>query len=525
MQTRPNRVWIVVFLLGFAFDFLFWKHAPGINFAVFVALCLGLGSWLLWQGGAKPARTSLLVVAPAVFLAAMTFIRQEPMTTFLNYALTLACLLLLVMTWQGGRWLAYSLSDYVAGTFRVIGSLFARGGTFAVETRREAGEGGRRGSRRVWAVLRGLLIALPVVAVFASLLASADLIFARHLDDFIALFRLERLPEYIFRGVYIAVLAYFLAGVLLHAAQASRDEKLIGEQKPLVAPFLGFTESSIVLGSLVALFAAFVAVQFQYFFGGQANISLDGYTYSEYARRGFGELIAVAFFSLLVLLSLAGATRREARGQRIAFSALGGGLVALVLVMLVSAFQRLVLYEQAYGFSRLRAYTHVFMIWLALLLVAVVLLEVLRKQRAFALAAALTALGFVVSLNLVSVDGLTARQNVARVTQGEIFDAGYLATLSADAIPALADAFQDPDLDVRAQEAAGAALVCWRESQAGREDESWQAFHLADWRAARLLAGLTPALSGYKIQDQGGWLPQVTTPGGERYDCASYYHD
>ena len=122
-----------------------------------------------------------------------------------------------------------------------------------------------------------------------------------------------------------------------------------------------------MLGSVVILFAAFVAIQFQYFFGGQANIHIEGYTYAEYARKGFGELVAVAFFSLLLLLGLGAITRRDTESQRKTFSSLGVGLVGLVLVMLISAFQRLALYESAYGFSRLRAYTHVFMIWLALL--------------------------------------------------------------------------------------------------------------------------------------------------------------
>ena len=177
------------------------------------------------------------------------------------------------------------------------------------------------------------------------------------LEGFIDLFKIDNLPEYIFRLVYILIFAYALAGTFLHAAQKS-DEKL--EEKTWVSPFLGFTESTIVLGSVVILFIAFVVVQFQYFFGGQANISIEGYTYSEYARKGFGELVAVAFFSLLLLLGLGAITRRETEIQRRAFSSLGIALVGLLIVMLVAAFQRLVLYEAAYGFSQLRTYTHVF---------------------------------------------------------------------------------------------------------------------------------------------------------------------
>ena len=139
-------------------------------------------------------------------------------------------------------------------------------------------------------------------------------------------------------------------------------------------PFLGFTEATVVLGAVNLLFISFVFIQFQYFFGGQTNISVEGYTYAEYARKGFGELVAVAFFSLLLFLRLSAVVKRENVIQRWTLSGLGLLLVALVGVMLYSAFQRLVLYEAAYGFTRLRAYTHVFMIWLGVLLAILVVL-------------------------------------------------------------------------------------------------------------------------------------------------------
>ena len=211
---------------------------------------------------------------------------------------------MLTVTYLGGRWMQYSLADYVANAFRLVGSMLARPFIFLSEQKKQAAEMGEEtsqrqppGWKRTWAVLRGLLIALPIVAVFAGLLSSADLVFASRLEDFIELFRLEKLPEYIFRGIYILAAAYALAGAILHAGQKSQDEKLIGVEKPLVPPFLGFTEATIVLGAVNLLFLLFVIIQFQYFFGGQTNIGVEGYTYAEYARKGFGELVAVAVFS------------------------------------------------------------------------------------------------------------------------------------------------------------------------------------------------------------------------------------
>ena len=153
---------------------------------------------------------------------------------------------------------------------------------------------GRGHKNNVWPIVRGLLLAIPVLLVFAALFSSADLVFEQRLNDLLTNLNLEKITEYILRGIYILIIAYFLVGVIKHAESKSQNEKLIGIDKPIVAPFLGFTETSIILGSVLLLFSAFVIIQFQYLFFGQTNITLTGFTYSEYARRGFGELVAVA---------------------------------------------------------------------------------------------------------------------------------------------------------------------------------------------------------------------------------------
>lgn len=523
MKSNPNRFWWTVFALGFAFDFLFWEKGPGINIAIYVLLCLVAGILLLRADGHRPARNAVLLLPLIAVFAVITFLRREPMTTFLSAAMILFLMGVFAMTFLKGRWPNYSLLDYLNGFLRLAGSVIARPLGFSSEVKREQAEGEERRASRVWPVVRGILIALPIVAIFASLLASADVVFNQRLDDFIELFNLENLPEYIFRFVYILVFGYAIAGVYLHAATQSADEKLIGEEKKVVPAFLGFTESAIVLGSVATLFAVFVFIQFQYFFGGQANIQIDGYTYSEYARRGFGELVTVAFFSLLLILSASSVTRRETETQRRVFSGLGIGIVALVLVMLVSAFQRLVLYETAYGFSRLRTYTHVFIIWLALLLVAVVVLEILRRERAFALAAVIASLGFALSLGIMNVDGFIVRQNVNRAVQGEEFDVSYLADLSSDVIPDLATAFQTQSLPASVKEGVGAALACYSaELKRDKDPIPWQSFHLSSARAARILLSLESDLKSYQIDDEE-WNYSVITPSGKEYHCYTYW--
>ncbi|HSL43811.1 MAG TPA: DUF4173 domain-containing protein [Anaerolineales bacterium] len=535
MKTNPNRFWIIVILLGWAFDLLFWQKSPGINFAIFVFLCLATGILLLKMDEHRLSRSAGLLLLPIAFLAAMTVFRLEPMTVFFSIVMVLFLMGIFALTYRSGEWFRYTLVDYVFGYLHLFGSMIARPlGLVSQNRRLSAGQAspGEKRSSRVWPFVRGIVIALPVVAIFASLLSSADPIFAERFEDFIDLFKIDNLPEYIFRLVYILVFAYALAGAFLHAAEKS-DEKV--EEKTWIPTFFGFTEATIVLGSVVILFVAFVVVQFQYFFGGQVNISIEGYTYSEYARKGFGELVTVAFFSLLLLLGLGAITRRETETQRRTFSMLGIGLVGLVIVMLIAAFQRLVLYEAAYGFSRLRTYTHVFMIWLALLLVAVVVLEVLRRERAIGLAMLLAALGFVVCLNILNVDAFIVRQNIQReirsatdkqFVQGRAdLDVQYFLDLSDDAIPPLVNAYYSKSLPAPVKEKVAAALTCKQYEREQDEDPvSWQGFHFSRWNADIAFKQVSQELQQYQIIDKD-WPAVVETPSGEEFPCVQYYYD
>ena len=529
MKKNSNLLWYSVIALGWLFDLLFWGQSVGVNFAIYATLCVAGGLAFLRSRDQRPARATLWLLLPLLFFTGVPLFRDEPMTAFLGVLFTVFTLGLIAVSYAGGRWPEYSLADYVYGFLGLFASLVGRPVAFSLETRRDQTEAGRDGARvHFWPVVRGIVITLPILAIFAALLSSADSIFSKGLDDFLRLFfDASRIPEYIFRLFYILVIAYALAGAFLHAASRSKEQKLLGQDKPIVATFLGFTEASIILGSVIILFTAFVIVQFRYFFGGAVNLGAGGITDSEYARRGFGELAAVAFLSLLLILGLSTITRRANALQRRVYSGMSIAIVALVLVILVSAYQRLLLNEQAHGFFRLRTYSHVFYIWLALLLVAVVVLEVLHRERLFALAAIAASMGFAASITVLNVDGFTAQQSLIRTSRGYHLNIPDLASLSTDSVPALVDGFLSPSLSLSTRQQIGAILMCRQATASYASDfhPDWRSFSFSRWAADRAMTRAQPYLNGYTLNKQT--YPMRVRPLGsaQYYECQNYSPD
>jgi cellulose synthase/poly-beta-1,6-N-acetylglucosamine synthase-like glycosyltransferase len=243
--------------------------------------------------------------------------------------------------------------------------------------------------------------------------------------------------------------------------------------------------------------------------------------------------VTVAVLSLGLIMALGYYGKREERGQERWFNGLSTALVALLGVMLLSAFLRLQLYETAYGFTRLRAYTHFFIYWLALALIVFLALLYRRELRRFAPAAFLGSMGFAATLNLINVDGFIAQRNIQRFMSGEGFetaegrsypevDISYLLTLSTDLMPTMARFADEAPPKVRNElisEIACRVNAGW--STYNRD--SWQSHHFSMASAERILDDLADELGLYSVEwdeDVPGMM--VAGPSGTR-ECRGYY--
>ena len=522
IPRTPLALAAIALALGLAVEILFHGYRIGISFPIWAAL--GIVTLLVAARieGVRPATTTLALIPVILVFAAVAAIRLEPLTVVLSMLATMLLFALVVRALLHGRLHRFGFVDLALTWLTVpLEAILRPWPSLSVVSQRAAGD--RVARSRMFSVLRGVLIALPVLVVFIGLLATADLVFGDIVEDALAWLDLERVAEYIGRGLVVLVSGVFFLGALITALRAREPRELIGEEEPILKPFVGFIETAIVLGSVVLVFGLFGTIQLQYMFGGEANITAAGYTYSEYARRGFGELVWAAFLSLGLILALGHWGRRNDKRQRWVFIGLSTALVLMLGVALASALMRLQLYESAFGFTRLRTYTHVFIFWLGLLLVAFLVLLYLRRLRTFAVIATVASLGFVATLSVVNVDGFVAEQNLERFEKTDDLDVAYLAQLTTDASPVIAAWAARSQLampaDLNEQLACEAAIL-----SSEMRNHSWQSFHFGRQRASNALASLGDDLSGYKVwMKDSAWY--VADPEGEEFPCLGMWSD
>ena len=520
MTKYQKWYWLAALVAAWLFDFLFWQKPAGISFTIWVLVMVAAGYILTAIEKKKPHGLSILLTVVIMGFALVMALRSEPFTRAVSVLLTFGGMILLTATFLNGYWPWYRLRDYFLEMLKVIGGGFS--GAILLNSRSKTpppvdATGKPSALRRSLPVIRGVLIALPIVAVLGVLLASADPIFG---DWIKKVFDLEKIPEYLFRLFYILIIAAFLVGVYLRAIHPSGDVEKPSPDAPAIKPFLGWTETGIILGAVDLLFLVFVFIQVRYLFGGQANITETGYTYAEYARRGFGELVAVAILSLGLYVVLSSITRMISRAAKVGFSVLSVLLMANVMVILASSLQRILLYEDAYGFSKLRTYTNIGIYWLAALIVVVVLLELLKKRGRFGLALMITLVGFGATLALVNVDGFIVNRNVERARAGEELDVAYLNTLSSDAVPSLIRFYKDETLSADVARQVGAALACRIKVTNDPAQLPWQGYNFSEARAYRLLQENAASWGEYRLKEAyPGWVVEFN---GEQIPCEDF---
>ncbi len=494
LETEPGdqrliaRPWLLLILavsVGVAVDVLVLRRPVGLGASIVgisVASGILLGRTFF---GLATTRESFVLAAALGFWSVLISVRSAPDLAFLN---SVAALLLLGLTFRllkSGGLPQWTIAGYIRSGFATLGGWIAQplgflsadlGGHWP-----KADHFGRAGR-----VLVGVFLALPLLAIFATLFASADPVFEGYLSSVFSIdIDLASIVGHLIAVLSVTWLAIGAAryAIVPHLESPTRELK----------PLLGPVEGATVLILLNGLFLAFVVVQSAYLFGGRETLSRVGLTHSEYARRGFFELVVVG--SLVVGLVLAidwMIQRRDVRARVV--DLLQGGLIALTLVVLVSAVQRMRLYTEAFGLTELRLYTSVFMAWVFVVLGWLVF-TVLRGRRAtFALGAFVSALVVLAALTLANPAGMIVRTNTGRVAAVlPELDVDYLVDLGPDAVPGLIAVLDDISSCQTRSDLAGAMLRA-RDAGFGRAGDDWRSFTWSQWRAERAFAGAEPHL-------------------------------
>lgn len=475
-------------LLGILADVMMRSDRAGLNMLLVVGATASAMVMLFWrrQRAALDKRTGALIGA-LIFFSAMFAWRESPQllaADFLSMVVIFAVLALPVMRINVS---IAGVSHYILGFISSTVHVFFAPLLLAIDDIKWPEVPQKGLSRHIISVIRGLLIAVPLIVIFGGLFMAADAAFeglvkrAFNIDFDIVI------SHVIVTGVLSWFAAGYLRGILIEPLSGMPNVSIVPKAEPEIVPSatsvtdlpsdepqekakpepdapkhrnwqdfdnsslpsflrLDTVEAGVILGLVDLLFLAFVIVQLPYLFGGMDLVqNTPDFKLAEFARRGFGELVVVAALVLPILLVSHWLLRKDSPVALKLFRVLASVQIVLLFVIMASAVQRILLLTGplGYGMTTLRFYPLVFMIWLAVVFGWFAVTVLRGSRRYFAWGALWSAFVLLGALHFFNPDAFIARWNIDLMKQGREYDAAYnVKELSADAVPALIDALQ-----------------------------------------------------------------------------------
>ena len=288
----------------------------------------------------------------------------------------------------------------------------------------------RRNYKYVYLLL-GIGISIPLFLVVFSLLASADAVFRNIADGILNSLNIGNIIL-----IVVMIVAVFMGSYCLMTCISKKpvDEKVNDTER--YEPLIAITVATV----MTMLYLVFSVIQIAYLFIGNMELPY-GYTYAEYAREGFFQLLAVSIINLIMVLT--GLCFFKS-------SKVLKGILAVMslctIIMIASSALRMIIYIQYYYLTFLR----ILVLWsLAVLLVVFigVIAYIFRKSFPLFRYSMVAVTILYICLAFCHPDYLIAKVNLAGTEESgneffkgaEYDDFDMLSTLSADAAPAIAD--------------------------------------------------------------------------------------
>ena len=329
---------IASILYGILYVFCMFKNDAGITYPIFVGATIGYILFAIRKLEMQLKKESRFYIVSMILLGISTFCTDDPRIIFFNKTgvFLLAICLILGLFYDTTKW---NLGKYIGSIIQVCAtSLMEVNRPFADAVWFCKNKLGQKNSKYLY-LLIGLGITIPVFLVVFLLLTSADAVFRDWANQ---IFADIAFSEYILMVMMFLWMMFVSYCLLVKFSKNELKEEVKDSKK--WEPLIGIPLATV----LSLLYLVFSGIQIVYLFMGNMQLP-EGYTYAEYAREGFFQLLAVSIINLIiVLIGLCYFKPNKV------FKAILTVMSLCTFIMIASSGMRMIIYIQYYYLTFLR---------------------------------------------------------------------------------------------------------------------------------------------------------------------------
>lgn len=424
----------IILLLCLWNSILFFNQSLGINVILFtIPMCLFL-IYVFKNKQLIKNKKGLLYVIPITLLSLSYFIYDNEIFNILNrLVITLLYIFMFIYTINP----TYKICNIISNIFSIIFEPFGKIDNVFRLIKSNKKE--KSHNKNIGKLLKSIIIILPIVLFIIYLLSSADEVFRIFFNDifeWIKNLTLERIIfELISRGIIIFILFTYISSILNYIIF---NYKNVNNSPKVINKEYDTTTIKMLLTILNVIYIFFDIIQIRSLLLHKMTMDI---TYSEYARRGFFELLVVSLLNLIFILI---AKKQENKNDSTYIKTNSIIMVFLTLIIIASSFIRMYMYQDAYGCTFLRLMTYVVLITEVLMLIPTIMYILDSKVKILRYYIPIAVFMYTL-VNLLPINGYITKYNIDRYYKTGKLDIEYLKNNSADNIEELINLYNKTD--------------------------------------------------------------------------------
>ena len=427
---RKTKFVFSTMIYSLLFSLCLYKNLGGITFLIY-SICnviyIRYNTALLGQ---KTKKDNLFAEIALVLIGLSQFLTSNEVLWFFNFVASFVLTLYIVLHQfsEDNDWsLLRNIGQIISTVFLALCDLFKPFSDYS-----EFKSQNREDHKKLVPIITvfvTLLVSIPIVIIIICLLSSADIVFSNLVSDTLSKIFSFDLVLFALLTLFVFLYVYALIEYLKNRRQPGEEN--LHTKDPLVG---------ITLGILLDLvYVVFSIIQVFYLFIGKFEIP-NGYTYAQYAREGYFQLLFVCLINVIFVIIGCHAFRTSKILKPVLSI-----MCLCTYVMIASSAFRMILYIRYYHFSFLRIFVLWSLVVIALCMTGLMVYIIKPEFKLFSFAFRVITVCYIV-LAFSHFDYLIADWNINGGERfGETFfidsannpDYDYLYDLSYDAAPVL----------------------------------------------------------------------------------------
>lgn len=463
---------------------LFWNRNLGISVFIFVLACVLYLIYILSKNNKIINKKAIIFVIPIILLSSTYFIFNNELFKILNIfvIVALGVTMCVYLSKSKIKWPDFlkKIGCVFGGMFESVSDII---NTFKIPENKKENES----LKKVKKIGKSLLITIPIILVVLILLMSADQVFEKIFDkvflDLSKVLSLEGIVKLLSRLSVILITFLFCGGFLVNLVKDNTMFTKEDEDTKVTVKFENLT-INMILTVLNIIYLIFGFIQITNLFMNTSNN--PNFDYSSYARQGFFQLMFVSFINFVILIVANINKVEKTKSQKIYNKIMSLLIILFTIIIIISAFYRMNLYQETYGYTYLRIFVDFVLISEVLISIPIIIYLLGKKIDILKSVIIITSFMFVL-LNFMNIDNFIAEKNIDRYfnnPEDSNFDISYLCKLGTDATEQITRLLKaDDEYIVKRTE-----RYLYEQKQSLNLDEmNWQEYNMSKKEAKEIL--------------------------------------